>query len=394
MRLSIYTLSLFSFLTVPSFAASPAPSDSIALHRSVVNESETEGITFRANPDKTKSKALQAIQPSVRLGGYITGKYSINDRSGEKTNGGFDLRYLRIYADGTVFKDFYYKFQFEFAGSPDKDQGPRILDAFVEWQKFDFFRVKLGQFKRSFGFENPMGPLTIGHGSYSQATMKLAGMGDRCGEHSSGGRDLGFQVQGDFLTAPDGHHWIHYQLGVFNGQGINHKDADRFKDLIGGLWISPMKGLQIGGFGWNGKYTNEKYNAAAPGNTLPSVKRVRWGAGLKYEGKWSVRGEYMNSRGGVTKNPTAATRSDAWYATVGVPVIKGLKIYGRYDCYRDNLQWNSLRTDYGLSANYFLGKNLLFQLNYTFTDDRNTRNFSPAKDSRYNTFDVQVTARF
>lgn len=355
---------------------------------------ETPGYTLRA---KGHTPVAEKMQPSIKFGGYIMGKYSISDRSGEATNGGFDLRFIRLYADGHVFKDFYYKLQMEVNGAPGDNKGPRVLDAFIEWQKFDFLRIKFGQFKRSFGFENPMSPLAIGMGSYSQATMKLASISDRNGEGSynkSSGRDVGVQVQGDFLPAADGHKWLHYQLGVFNGQGINHTDKDHHKDVIGGLWISPVKNLAIGGFGWNGKYTNEKYNAA-DAKSLKSVKRVRWGAGVKYESDWTVRGEYMSSVGGVVTDATAPDRSDAWYATVGVPIVKGLKIYGRYDCYRnDKHAWSSLCTNYGLSGNYTLGKNLIFQLNYTFTDDRSARHAAVPKDSHYNTVDVQVTARF
>ena len=321
------------------------------------------------------------------------GKYSISDRSKQESNSGFDMRFLRLYVDGNVYKDFYYKFQLEVNGAPGEDKGPRIVDAFVEWQKFDFFRVKFGQFKRSFGFENPYSPIDVGLGSYSQATMKIASIGDRNGEHKSSGRDLGAQIQGDFLTAPDGHKWIHYQIGLFNGQGINHTDKDNHKDLIGGLWFSPIKDLAIGGFGWNGKYTNEKYDSSDP-KSLKSVKRVRWGAGLKYESRWTVRGEYMSSVGGVANDATAPDRADAWYATLGIPVMKNLKIYTRYDCYRHAKTWNSLRTDYGISGNYYLGKNLIFQLNYTFTDDRAARNAANPTDSHYNTFDLQLTARF
>lgn len=354
-------------------------------------ERETQGITFESK--NTDSKLLQTMKPTINFGGYIIAKYSISDRSGQATNGGFDLRFVRLYADGHVFNDFYYKFQLEVNGAPGVDKGPRVVDAFMEWQKFDFFRVKLGQFKRPFGFENPYSPLKVGYGCYSQATMKIASIGDRNGEHKSSGRDLGVQIQGDLLPGADGHKWIHYQLGFFNGQGINHADKDHHKDLIGGLWISPIKDLAIGGFGWNGKYTNEKYDATNP-NHLKSVKRVRWGVGMKYESDWTVRGEYMSSVGGVVTNAAAPDRSDAWYATIGVPVIKNIKIYGRYDCYRDAKTWSSLRTDYGISGNYHLGKNLIFQLNYTFTDDRTARRAATRTDSRYNTFDVQVTAKF
>lgn len=359
----------------------------------VSQPSETEGYTLNINTENAGSKLIKDMKPTVRFGGYIMGKYSISDRSKQESNSGFDMRFLRLYVDGNVYKDFYYKFQLEVNGAPGEDKGPRIVDAFVEWQKFDFFRVKFGQFKRSFGFENPYSPIDVGLGSYSQATMKIASIGDRNGEHKSSGRDLGAQIQGDFLTAPDGHKWIHYQIGLFNGQGINHTDKDNHKDLIGGLWFSPIKDLAIGGFGWNGKYTNEKYDSSDP-KSLKSVKRVRWGAGLKYESRWTVRGEYMSSVGGVANDATAPDRADAWYATLGIPVMENMKIYTRYDCYRHAKTWNSLRTDYGISGNYYLGKNLIFQLNYTFTDDRSARNAMSPTDSHYNTFDLQLTARF
>lgn len=357
----------------------------------VSQPSETEGCTFRINTENAASKLVKDMQPTVRFGGYIMGKYSVSDRGGQESNGGFDLRFLRLYADGNVYKDFYYKFQLEVNGAPGEDKGPRIVDAFAEWQRYDFFRVKLGQFKRPFGFENPYSPIDVGLGSFSQATMKLASIGDRNGEHKSSGRDLGAQIQGDLFPASDGHKWLHYQVGVFNGQGINHTDKDNHKDLIGGLWVSPVKNLAIGGFGWNGKYTNEKYSAES-GVQLRSVKRVRWGAGMKYEGRWTLRGEYMSSVGGVVSDAAAPDRADGWYATLGMPVAKSVKVYARYDCYRHDKTWKSLHTDYGLAGNWYLGKNLIFQINYTFTDDRSARHAAP--DSRYNTFDVQVTARF
>lgn len=338
-------------------------------------------------------KVMQIAAPSVNFGGYITGKYSITDRSGVSSNGGFDLRFLRLYLDGNCFKDFFYRLQLEACGSPGVDKGPRILDAFVEWQKLDFLKIKMGQFKRPFGFENPYSPLNVGLGAYSQATTKLASISDWNGEHSSGGRDLGAQIQGDLFPGNEkGHYWFHYQLGVFNGQGINHADKDNFKDVIGGVWFSPLKELSIGAFGWNGRYTNESYTGAE--NTLKQVKRVRWGTGIKYESDWTVRSEYMSSVGGSVKDATAPDRADSWYATIGVPVVKNLKLYGRWDVYRNAKTWDSMKTDYGLSANYFLGKNFILQLNYTFTDDRWVRNTQPLLDSRYNTFDFQIYARF
>lgn len=381
---SFRRLAILAAILPITYAAHAAETDEVSTPISVSNSaSDSSSISAK--------KILAAAAPTIKFGGYIVGKYSATDADGQQSHSSFDLRFVRLYLNGYCFNDFYYRLQMEVNGAPGKDKGPRVLDAFVEWQKIEAFRVKLGQFKRPFGFENPYNPLDVGLGSYSQATTKLASIGDRCGEHKSSGRDVGVQVQGDLLKGSDGHNWLHYQVGFFNGQGINHSDKDNHKDLIGGLWFMPIKNLAIGGFGWDGTYVNEDYNAATAddGTTQQSVKRVRWGVGVKYEADWTVRGEYMSSVGGVTTNTSAARRSDAWYATVGVPVTKALKLYGRWDCYRSAKTWDTLKSDYGFAANYHFCKNLFFQLNYTRTYDR-----SKASGGRYNTLDVQVYARF
>ena len=118
-------------------------------------------------------KLAKAFDPSVKFGGYIIGQFTATDQHGVDTHSNFNLRLIRLYLNGYAFQDFYYRLQMEVNGQPGVDKGPRVIDAFIEWQKFDEFRVKLGEFKRSFGFENPMAPLTVGHGAYSQATTKF-----------------------------------------------------------------------------------------------------------------------------------------------------------------------------------------------------------------------------
>ncbi len=145
----------------------------------------------------------------------------------------------------------------------------------------------------------------------------------------------------------------------------------------------------MGAFGWNGRYVNESFDPASATPGLRRTKRVRWGVGLKYESRWTLRGEYMSSRGGVVTNASAPHRSDGWYATLGVPLARGLKLYGRWDCYRDARTWRSLKADYDLALNYRLGSHLLFQVNYGYVADRATTG-----DGHYNTFDVQVAASF
>lgn len=338
-------------------------------------------------------KAKKDLIQKTSFGGYVIGKATVTDQdldASTKSHTDFDIRLVRAYVDGKVL-DFKYKLQLELNGKPGdytNEKGVRIVDAWAEWQKYKFFYVRFGQFKRAFTFENPMNPWDIGFGAYSQLITKLAGMSDRVGEHSSNGRDLGLQFQGDFLpVGNDKHNFVHYQVGVYNGQGINHKDENRSKDVIGGAYVYPVKELAVGVFGWTGDYTKNGI----------TVDRNRMAFGLKYESTWTVRAEYATSEGhkitdygndGILKEGTS-DKADAWYVTIGAPLSPKLKVYAKWDVYRDKKEWGSQKALYCLAANYYFYKNLKIQANYTYTNNKSTAN-----DGHYNTFDLQLYWRF
>ncbi|MCQ2111909.1 MAG: OprO/OprP family phosphate-selective porin [Bacteroidaceae bacterium] len=305
---------------------------------------------------------------NTTFGGCIIGRAGWTDNEASKSETDFQVRSVRAHVAGKVL-DFGYMLQMEMTGvsGGKMEEGPHIVDAWIEWQKYDFLRVKIGQQKRAFTFENPYHPMDIGLGTYSQCVTYLGGYVDRVGEQMSHGRDVGLALQGDLFPMGD-HKFLHYHAGIYNGQGVNHSDKNKHKDLIGGLWVEPTKDLLVGIYGWSGNYVNSE------GLTL---KRERWTAGLQYESDWSVRAEYIGDR-----------EADGWYALVGVPVVDKLKIYGRWDVYRSDKSWNTTVTNYGLAAGYTLCKNLRLQANYTFTHNRT------AVDRNYNTCDIQAYVRF
>lgn len=330
---------------------------------------------------------LKEIASVPQFGGYLVGRAQYTNDRTSKNGGGFDLRMVRGYVKGTILKEWNYYIQLEYSGAPGVDKGVRLLDAYGEWKRFPEFSVKFGQMKRVFTFENPYSPWDTGFGNYSQLVQKLAGMSDRVGEHSSGGRDAGIVVQGDLFPAED-HRWLHYQVGVYNGQGINHSDENKQKDVIGGLWVSPTKELQIGAFGWTGRYTRNNV----------TVDRNRMAYGIKYEGDWTVRAEYATSQGGKTDNRFAVTRADAWYVSVGAPLCKKLKAYAVWDVYRDEKTSDTQNALYTLALNYRLWKNLMIQGTYSYTDGSqaaysDTGERSVSKNN-YHTAMLQLYVRF
>ena len=308
------------------------------------------------NPQLGRKLTDYASAP--KFGGYFIGKYAYSDQDGAKGGTGFSQRLIRLYVDGTILTDFKYRIQMQTNNSTF-----HMKDYFVEWSHWKELAIKVGQYKRAFLFENPYNPWDVGAGDYSQISNCIAGISDKDGNVGNGGRDQGLQVQGDLFPAKsDGHRFLHYQLQVMNGQGINTGDKNGHKDFIGSLQFQPIKDLFIGIFGWTGDYVD---------NTGVEIDRNRWAASVKYEhNDWTVRAEYAHAQG-ILANYQGNGKADGWYATVGVPCTPWLKVYGKYDAYRADKTWGSTKTIYSIIPNFQIHKNLMLQLQYNHVHNRN-----------------------
>ena len=312
------------------------------------------------------AKAQSEWFQNVKFSGYGMVQYQASDKDGAENNG-FNLRLVRMALEGRAHEDFYWKVQMQINGNtydPDKSSTDiRLVDLFGEWQKYEFFKVKAGQFKRPFTFENPMHPITQGFMSYSQNVSKLAGFSDRCGGNASNGRDIGVQIQGDFLKNAEGRNLLHYQVGAFNGEGINQKDKDNRKDIIGGMWVMPIKGMRIGAFGWTGSRAGvgEKNRYALSGEYT--------------QNDWTFRSEYIHSQGWNAAH--TSDKADGIYALCIAP--------------REAKEWGQSKTMYEVGADYMFTKNLQINLEYARVNDRTIAN--PDKHN-YNMVDVELDFRF
>ena len=319
-----------------------------------------------------------------QFGGYVIGGYRYSSRNNAETNG-FDARLIRIYVSGTVLRDFRYRVQLEL-------KNPAMRDYTLEWIRFKEIQVKVGQFKRCFSYDNPLNPFDVGLCSYSQLAGRMTALvfEDCNGEPGQNGRDQGLQLQGDlFPIGKDGHRLLRYQAAVFNGNGQNRRDNNSQKDWMGNIQLQPIQGLYVGLFGWTGTYKG--------GNGV-SVKRHRWALSAIYErNDWTFRAEYAHHKGRNVNDFDLATNSwregstdeaDAWYALAGVPVTSWLKIFLRYDVYRKSATWGTMRSIYSICPNFQLHKNLMFQLQYDYVNDR------LATDHNYHQLWVQTYVRY
>lgn len=376
-----------------------------------------------AGAQEKKTIELPAWLNNVKLSGYGMTQYQYSGQKGKESNS-FNIRMGRIALEGRIANDFYWKTQIQFNGNTsDLGSSPRMVDLFAEWQKYSYFKVKIGQFKNPFTFENPMHPIDQGFMGYSQNVSKLAGFSDRAGEHASNGRDIGLQLQGDFLKNANGRNLLHYQIGVFNGQGINTKDVDNQKNVIGGVWVMPVAGMRIGAFGWTGSYARKgnwtetvanPTSSVTPGatkeithtNEVRSLNQNRYAFSFEYKANdWTVRSEYIHSTGmafakSITNhgdeaskdcnlNKKIGNKAQGVYGLVIAPIVsKKLYAKARYDMYEANGKTDMMRTQYEVGLNYHINKNFTILSEYAFVNDRTIA------DHNYSMADVEVCFRF
>ena len=370
----------------------------VSINAEELESQETNAEIATPHSDQGSEKAtieVPAWVKNIKFSGYGMLQYQGTDQEGAESNT-FNLRLARFILDGKI-GDFDWRAQIQ--GTNAKGPGEptvQLVDLYAEWRKYPEFKIRAGQFKRAFTYENPTHPITQGWRGYADVINNLSGFGDRTGEKSSGGRDLGIQLSGDLFPNADGRRLFHYQVGIYNGEGINQKDQDNRKDIIGGVWVMPIKGLRIGAFGWTGSrggmldpITNEKR----------SVEKNRYALSAEYsQDEYMFRAEYLHSQGwGAAKaannvreiDYSKGDKADGWYAFGIVPVIKGkLHAKARYQCYRAQKEWGTAKTTYEAGLNYFFTKNLEMHFEYARVNDRSLEKHD------YNMVDVELDFRF
>ena len=374
--------------------AIPANAETLA-DETVATAAEVEETTEVAQADHKTKIELPAWVKNIKFSGYGMLQYQGQDPEGNHSNT-FKLRLARFILDGKI-GDFDWRAQIQGTNATGPGQPTvQLVDLYAEWRRFPEFKVRAGQFKRAFTFENPTHPITQGWRGYADVINKLSAFGDRTGEKSSGGRDIGIQVSGDLFPNANGRKIFHYQVGVYNGEGVNESDKDNRKDIIAGVWVMPIKGVRIGDFGWTGSrggmldpLTGEKR----------SVEKNRYCISAEYDlNEYTFRAEYIHSQGWGAASPGNNVReisyengdkADGWYVFGIIPLIKSkLHAKARYQTYRNQKNWGTSVNQVECGLNYMFTKNLEMHLEYSHVNDRNL-----AKHD-YNLIDVELDFRF
>lgn len=248
---------------------------------------------------------------------------------GNPANGvdGFLLRRARPIFSGTVYRDFDFFFQPDFAPAT-----PTIFDAYINYRYAPWLQIRGGKFKTPFGLEQLQSDNYLLFNERSLATDLVPN------------RDLGFQLWGDVADGILG-----YAVGIFNGvgDGRNSSNAsfDNHAQFAGRLFLQPFKPTSIAplrglGFGVAGTWGNVSSNA----NGLPNAyltdgqqtfftytnnvvaNGTHWRLspqGYYYWGSLGLMGEYVISDQEVEKGAKSASIDNKAWEVTGSWVLTG-----------------------------------------------------------------------
>lgn len=307
----------------------------------------------------------------------------------------FNVRRARLDIKGNINPYLEFRLQGDFAVSP------KMVDGFVKVKLAKYFNIQAGQFKIPFTFENPQSPLTLEGIEYAQVISKLSGYSDVCHVATySGGRDVGVMLYGDLFSFENNGKEIPiltYKLGVFNGNGMNKKDANTGKDIAGSIEICPgVKGLKLAASYYDGNYLLDEN-----GVKEENAERNRLTFGGKYEGKSLViRSEYITAKTGMGDRIPGdyyILNSDGFYVSAGywfnytckkTGVQHKIRPVARYDFFREDVtEVNTNSTYYMVGVDWWPMQNLRLLVNYTLKD-------KVANDNFGHLFQAQLSVKF
>jgi phosphate-selective porin OprO/OprP len=238
----------------------------------------------------------------------------------------FLMRRARIYFQGDIQHDWSYLVLAELANTTATGGSSFLQQAYLDYKKFSWLKLRAGQFKEPFSLaalvsslhmpfiERPLGP-----------------------DNFAPFEDIGVQAFGSLLCDR-----IQYAVGVFNGHGKNRLDIDSSdKEFAGRVVVKPLPchDLYLAASGTTGRYVNRtlnNYNTAVDTTfvtfnpaLIQNGNRTRAGFEAEYlYGPFYLAAEWMLSRReGVTLvTNRGAIEDHAWYVE-GAYALTGEKQY-------------------------------------------------------------------
>jgi len=350
----------------------------LILSASTVSAQNQESAASSDTVKKERKSILENVKPSVpKVSGLIQTRYFYDSQ--ETKPNSFDIRRVRLSFAGEFGKFVDYRVQAEWESSP------KILDAYVNFKPAKAFNIQIGQFKVAYSQEGLEGPASMYTVERPTAVNKLHAYSDVSGL-SANARDVGIRFWGKVGKKED-YDVFTYKLGLYNGNGINIKDNDEYKNVALLLTYNPIKQLQLEAGQYVGHYTAKAVPAdsIAAGHDINenAIKRNRTSAGFTVNtGDLFIRSEYLYGKTDDVDQQGAFIIAAYTFAKKFQPVVA----YSYYQ--KDKSVDEDIQNDLTIGFNWIINKHIRLQTNYILTD------YSNSQKENASLFETQLSVKF
>lgn len=301
--------------------------------------------------ENSVKKFVSDVSERIKLHGYAQAGYTYQKNSAQEVST-FDIKRTLLWANAQINDRWSFLFMHDF--------NSQVQEFYTDFRitNNDALTIRFGQFKNGYSLENPMSPTAMETiDVYSEGVTYLSGCGSDPLFGVQYGRDLGMSLFGTVCEKK-----LRYELQLMNGQGINRKDKNKSKDVIGRLEWRPVEALNIVTTGQCGRGHAVAKSVYAPDIALDqNYDRNRFSVGVDYRSKgFNIHSEYLL---GKDDNVT----SSGVYVTGSVALIPStLDLIGSYDYFNFNqdLDMDQHKGVFGIQWWYY--KKCRLQLQYVY----------------------------
>ena len=267
----------------------------------------------------------ESVIPTVQIGtskirfmGYGQSSATAEWKDGESSDK-MEVQRFILMADAQINDKISFWLMYDIANS-------KLHEYYAQYAFSPAFKIRVGQYKQPFTLESLLPPTLISNIGMDESVSFMAGIGgdDPCYGFGRVGRDVGIMLTGDAIVK-DGAPLLNYSLGVFNGAGMNQKENNNQKDVIGMINVMPFRKTKF-----SASFILGTARAQAPssfGKFLAgeNYKRNRFSVGAEHKNPVvNLRSEAMwGNDGGV--------KSFGYYANAEFHLFKGLDLIANFD---------------------------------------------------------------
>ncbi|NLZ73809.1 MAG: porin [Bacteroidales bacterium] len=309
--------------------------------------------TLEAFSGNNINEIINTVKDRITVSGYAQAGYE--DISGDSGKSEFLLRRAILSVSGEITSKWSAVFQYNFVKDAE------ILNCYTQYDFFPEFSVRLGQYLTPFSMDNQLSPTEIELiRTQSTGTKYLTGVdaSDRA-IGAKAGRDIGLMFLGSLFNKK-----LDYTLSIQNGQGINTKDGNKQKDVVGKLDYHISSTWTVSASFIKGKghaIANSMYNDVLEGE---NYKRNRWSLGTALNlNKFKARAEYLQ---GKDKN----TKSRAVYGVVSYELLPKLDLIASVDYLNRNKDISDKQTLFIGGLQYWFYPKCRLAAQYTYQKEK------------------------